>query len=144
MSSNLTIHYQNLQFGLSFLLPASWQGFSVSIEQLEYQNFSPAQDKQITVGYTPIITLRHPQWQAGAPYQAIPILVFTRAQWDTLHRGELWPSAFAGGTMDELWHNQKFVFAMSSRYNAADEVTGGAEVASIFEKNRTLNEMPRL
>ena len=91
-----------------------------------------------------MITLRHPQWQVGAPYQDIPILVFTCAQWDALHHGEFWPSLFAGGVMGELWHSQRFVFAMSSRYNAADEVRGWKEVAGIVEQNRPANNVPHL
>ena len=51
---------------------------------------------------------------------------------------------FAGGVMDELWHNQGFVFAISSRYNAADEVSGWKEVAEIIEQNRAANKMPHL
>ncbi len=142
--SGLPLRYHDAQYGLAVALPAGWRGYSVSVQQLEDERYSPVEDKQIIVGHTPMITLRHPQWRAGAPYQEIPILAFTRAQWDALHRGELWPSAFAGGTMDELWHNENFVFAMSSRYNAADEVRGWKEVGEIIEQNRATNKMPHL
>jgi len=90
-----------------------------------------------------MITLRHPRWQASAPYQDIPILVFTPAQWDALHHGGLWPSLFAGGIMDEIWHNRKYVFAMSSRYNWG-ELNGTREVGGIVEQNRATNDVPRL
>jgi len=46
--------------------------------------------------------------------------------------------------MDELWHSQQFVFAMSSRYNAADEVKGLKEVAEIVAQNYAANKMPHL
>src|SRR5438093_12099132 len=87
--SGLPLRYHNARYGLTFFLPASWRGYSVSIQQLEDTTYSPAEDKQILVGRTPMITLRHPRWQASAPYQDIPILSFTRAQWDALHHGEL-------------------------------------------------------
>ena len=140
----LPVRYHNARYDLTFYLPAGWQGYSVSIQQLEDEKYSPAEDSQIVVGHTPMITLRHPQWRVGAPYQDIPILVFTRLQWDALHHGELWPSAFAGGAMEELWHTERFVFAMSSRYNAADEIRGWKEVAEIVEENRVANTMPHL
>jgi len=140
----LPLRYHNARYNLTFYLPASWQGYSVSIQQVEDERYSPADDKQIAVGYTPMLTLRHPQWQATAPYQDIPILMFTRAQWDALHHGTLWPSLFAGGMMDELGHNHGFVFAMSSRYNADDEVSGWKEVAEIVKQNRAANQRRRL
>lgn len=142
--SGLLVRYHSAQYGLTFFLPASWRGYSDSVQQLEDKRYSPAEDREIEVGHTPMIVIRHPQWQTSAPYQDIPILVFTRAQWDALHRGELWPSLFAGGTMDELWHNEQFVFAISSRYNAADEVRGWKEVAEVVGQNRAANKMPHL
>jgi hypothetical protein len=142
--SGLPLRYHNAQYDLTFFLPASWRDYSVSVQQLDDESSSPTEDRQILVGHTPMITLRHPRWQASAPCQDIPILVFTSAQWDALHHGKLWPSLFAGGVMDELWHNQSYVFAMSSRYNADDEVSGWKEVAEIIEQNRAANKMPHL
>jgi len=142
--SALPVRYRNPLYDLTFYLPASWRGYSISIQQLEDECYSAAEDKRITASHTPMITLRHPRWRASARYQDIPILVFTRLQWDALHHGKLWPSVFAGGTMDELWHTERFVFAMSSRYNADDEVTGWQEVAHILKQNCTAHNMPHL
>jgi hypothetical protein len=136
--------YHDSEYGLTFWLSASWRGYSVLVRQLDDEVYSPARDKLIIVGHNPMITLRHPQWQASAPYQDIPILVFTRAQWDDLNHGGLWPSIFAGGAMDELWHNQTFVFAMSSRYNAADEIEGEKEVEDIINRNCAIHPEPHL
>ncbi len=102
--TGLPPRYHNAQYGLTFFLPFSWRGYSVSVEQFEDTTYSAVEDKQIVVGHTPMITLRHPQWQTNELYQDIPILVFTRAQWDALHHGKLWPSAFAGGVMDDWNH----------------------------------------
>ena len=142
--SGLPLRYHNGQYGLTFLLPASWQGYSVLIQQWDGETYSSAADKLIVVGHGPTITLRHPHWQASAPYQDIPILVFTRAQWDALHQGKLWPSLYAGGVMDELWHSRKYVFAMSSRYNTRDDVKGWKEAGEIVEQNRAANKMLHL
>ena len=46
--------------------------------------------------------------------------------------------------MDELWHNQRFVFAMSSRYNAYDAVREWKKVAEIVEQNCAANKMVHL
>jgi hypothetical protein len=141
--SGMTVRYHNTQYGLTFLLPTSWRAYSVAVRDVEGQRYSPTEGRQIIVGHTPMITLRHPQSQAATRYQDIPILVFTRAQWDALHRGEFWPSLFAGGATDELWHNQRFVFAMSSRYNW-EELEGSKEVVEIIEHNRADNRMRQL
>ena len=142
--SGLPLRYHNAQYDFTFFLAERWRGYSVLIQQWEGVKYSPTADKQIVVGDGPMITLRHPQWQASARYQDIPILVFTRAQWDALHQGKLWPSLFAGGIMHELWHNRKYVFALSSRYNADDSVKDWREVANIVEQNCAVHKMPRL
>ena len=142
--TGIPLRYHDAGYGLTFSLPTSWRGYSVSVQQLDDETYSPAEDRRILVGHTPMITLRHPRWQVSAPHQDIPILVFTRDQWNALHHGALWPSLFAGGVMDELWHDHDFVFVMSSRYNAADEVSGWKEVAEIVAQNRAANQMQRL
>jgi hypothetical protein len=129
----LPLCYDSKECGLAVFLPATWQGYSVLIQQWDSET-----------GHGPMITLRHPRWKARAPYQDIPILVFTRAQWDSLHQGQLWPSLYTGGVMYEMWHNQEYVFGISSRYNAADDVQGWKEVAWIVEQNQAAHGMPRL
>src|SRR5690242_122149 len=79
---DLPLRYEDARYGLTFFLPATWRGYSAPVEQVQDEKYSAAEDKQIVVGHTPMIVLRHPQWQTSAPYQDIPILVFTRAQWD--------------------------------------------------------------
>ncbi len=69
-------------------------------------------------------------------------MVFTRAQWAAEHQGRL--SIGAGGFDEELWHNQNYVFGMSSRYNAADDVKGWQEVSDIVTRNRAANSMQPL
>ena len=83
----------------------------------------------------PIIVLRHPQWKADDPRQDIPIMVFTRSQWEACgHDGRFFP--YAGGVIYEMRHNRKYVFGIYSRYNAADSVKGWKEAAGIVEWNR--------
>lgn len=142
--SDLPLRYHNAQYGLTFFLPSNWQGYSVLTQQWNSERYSPAADKTVVADHGPMITLRHPQWEASALYQDIPILVFTRSQWDALHQGKIWPSLYAGGVMDEMWHNRRFVFGISSRYNANDSVKDWKEVADVVERNRAANDATRL
>ena len=69
-------------------------------------------------------------------------MIFTRSQWDSDKQGRF--GIGAGGFDEEMWYNQNYVFAMSSRYNAADNVKGWKEVADIAEQNHIAHDMPRL
>src|SRR5262249_13224871 len=81
----------------------------------------------------PIVVLRHPQWKADALYQDIPIMVFTRSQWDALHSGKFFP--YAGGAISEMWHSRKYVFGGYNRSNADDSVKGWKEADDILGRN---------
>lgn len=135
--SALPLCYRNQQYGLAFFLPARWQGYSVLVQRWEGGAGGP----EVTA-HGPMIVLRHPRWKADDPYQDIPIMVFTRGQWDGDKQGRF--SFGAGGFDEELWHNQDYVFAMSSRYNAADDVKGWEEVSEVVEQNKAAHRMPRL
>ena len=140
--SALPLCYHNKEYALVFFLPASWQGYSVLLQQWEGISYSPAKDATAVTAQGPMIVLRNPQWKADDPYQDIPIMVFTRSQWDSNKQGRF--GIGAGGFDEEMWHNQKYVFGMSSRYNAADDVKGWKEVADIVEQNHAAHNMPRL
>jgi len=103
-SSDAPVLYHNEQHDFTFSLPASWQGYSVLAQQWE-GHAAPESG--------PMIILRHPQWKASDPYQDIPILVFTRNQWEA-NRGAAFGIG-AGGFEEEIRHNPKYVF----RYRAA-------------------------
>jgi hypothetical protein len=140
--SALPLRYHNKEYGLVFSLPPSWQGYSVLSHQWEGISYSPAKDATVVTAQGLMIVLRHPQWTANDPYQDIPLMVFTRSQWNSGKRGGF--GVGDGGFDEEMWHNQKYVFAMSSRYNAADDVKGWKEVADIVEQNHAANSMPSL
>jgi hypothetical protein len=140
--SGAQLRYRNPQYDFTFSLPASWQGYSVLVQQWEGMSYLPAKDTTAVIARGPIIVLRHPQWQADDPWQDIPIMVYTRSQWEAEAQGKFFP--YAGGVMDEMWHNRKYVFAIYSRYNALDSVKGWQEAADIIERNRAANAMPHL
>lgn len=142
--AGLPVRYANAQCGLTISLPSNWRAFQVSVQQWQGETYLASSDRTVVIEHGPLITLRHPKWQPNAPYQHIPVLVFTRSQWDSLHQGKFWPSLYAGGFMEELWHNQRNVFAISSRYNTDDSVADWSEVAGIINCNRSAHAMAKL
>jgi len=131
--SILPLRYRNAQYSFTFFLPASWRGYSVLVEQCE------ANERDSVVPERgPKFVFRHPQWKAGDPYQDIPIMVFTRSQWESTHHGE--DAAGAGGLIYEVGHNHKYVFGIHGRFNADDSVHGWKEATYVVERNRAANE----
>jgi len=133
-STGSALRYHNTQSGFTFFLPASWRGYSVLNKQWEGQTYLPANDTTLTVAHGPVIVLRHPQWTVSDPYQDITFLVYTRSQWDGEKLGKFSSTFYAGGTMVEMWHNHKYVFAMSTHDGKA-ELIGWREVNEIVSQN---------
>jgi hypothetical protein len=134
--SNDDIVYHNARYGLTFSLPATWRGYSVIQDEWDSAEYSPGEDKNVATGHGPMIIFRHPQWKRDQPRQDIPILVFTRRQWEA-DQGEA--PIYAGGVEYEIAHNTKYVFAIYSRFDAADEVEGVAEAEQILKRNEAAN-----
>ena len=132
--SDFPVRYQDRLYGLVFRLPASWRGFTVLNQEWDGISYSPAKDTTEVTARGPLLVLRHPSWTAKGPYQDIPILVFTRGQWEADKQGKF--TIGAGGFDQELAHNSKYVFAIPSRYNADDSVKGWKETSDVVERNR--------
>lgn len=139
---DLPLRYHDSKSGFTFYLPDSWRGYSVLHKQWEGQTYVSANDTTITMARGPVIVLRHPDWTARKIYQDITLVVYTRSQWDGEKQGKFSCTYFAGGTMVELWHNHKYVFAMSTHEGKA-ELEGWQEVNQIVSRNVEANA-PRL
>lgn len=127
-----SIEYQNTQYGFSFSLPKSWEGYSIIISKWEgYAYVDPQGDVMIEQG--PLISIRHPQWTSQNPRQDIPIMVFTLTQWDSLLRDKFHIGA-APVNPTRLGFNADYVFALPARYNFAFP-TGYEEVENILQNN---------
>lgn len=133
----LPLRYHNAQYDFTFFLPANWEGYSVLLEQ-----WGSNQTDVMVAEQGPIIILRHPQWKTNDLYQDIPIMVFTRKQWDEERQGKFFP--YAGGVIEEMWHNQKYVFGEYSRYNTYDDVKGWEEAGDIINQNLAAHPEPPL
>lgn len=135
----ISLTYRNPQYGLTFFLSSSWRGYSVLVQQWQGHEYVPARDEVVATDCGPIIVLRHPHWQVSDLYQDIPILVFSRSQWEIHHAGTV---VGAGGVDLEIGHNAKYVFAVHSRFNADDSINGWKEATEIVERNRIANLPP--
>jgi hypothetical protein len=140
--NGLPIRYHNSQYDFTFYLPASWQRHSILTQQWEGETYLPEKDKDVVLARGPIIVLRNPQWKTNNLYQDIPIYIFTRQQWEDIHLGK-YDAEGAGGIIYELWHNDKYVFGMHSRYNW-HELSGFKEVADIVNQNCAAHPEPPL
>ncbi len=121
--------YKNTQYGFSFALPHSWNGYTIVTTQ--WEGLPAGGQSPIDTGT--MLSIRHPQWAADLPRQDIPILIFTLRQWDDLQKGRFHIGAAPIGPR-ELNRNTEFVFALPARYNYAFPV-GYEEVERIIETN---------
>ena len=119
--------YQNDQYGFRVALPQDWHGYSIMNNQWEGRDVTTGKATE----HGPEIVLRHPRWTAVAPYEDMPIMVFTPAQWDLVQKEKLAVGA-APIPPSELGHNSSYIFALPARYNYAFP-TGFEEVESILQ-----------
>lgn len=123
--------YSNTQYGFSFSLPESWQGYSIVTD--EWQGNDPDSYAAGNTEKGPFISIRHPQWTSQNPRQDIPIMIFTPDQWNLIQDRELSVGAAPIGPR-ELGRNDKYIFALPARYNFAFP-TGYEEVETILNNN---------
>lgn len=123
--------YHNSQYGFSFELPESWQGYTIVSDQ--WKGFTVGSQEAEPAQTGLLFSIRHPRWTTDNPRQDIPIMVFTLSQWESLQRHEFSVGAAPIGPR-ELGRNNQYVFALPARYNFAFP-TGYEEVERILESN---------
>jgi hypothetical protein len=130
MDQNETVEnlYENAEYGFTFTLPKSWEGYQIVSDSWEGIT---TDQQQMESG--PILLIRHPEWTEAKPRQDIPIMIFSLEQWSSLEKGEFHIGAApVGPTM--LGQNNEYVFALPARYNFAF-LEGYEEVETILENN---------
>ena len=126
--TNSPITYTNAEYGFTFSLPASWKGYSI----LENEwNGTSDTNKPVTKGTT--VVIRHPKWTSSLHHEDIPVMVFTKAQWDSYVAGDFFTSA-APFNASELGRNNSFVFALPPRWDY-DYSLGYQEAENIIKSN---------
>jgi len=128
-----TIVYTNKKFGFSFSLPESWKGYSIVVGEWEGGDGRTyrAGEAMPPPVKGPLISIKHPLSTKENPRQDIPIMVFTKAQWDSVEEEKLIVSAAPIGP-SELGRNEKYVFELPARYNYA-LITGWEEAEDIMQ-----------
>jgi hypothetical protein len=124
---HLPLVYKNTEYGFCYRLPADWKGYS--IVQEEWSGGIGITDNPKII-HGPVIVIRHPKWTDADPYQDIPILVFTPAQWHIKKTDGIIISA-AGVEWDEIGHNSNYYFAQWPRWVGYTDAKGWREVENI-------------
>ena len=128
--STAKILYENKEYGFTFSLPKSWEGYQIVNDSWKGNLVDQQQNKMVD---GPILSIRHPKWTEKTPRQDIPIMVFTLEQWSSLEKEEFHIGA-APVPPKKLGQNDKYVFALPPRYNFAFQ-EGFEEVEDILETN---------
>jgi hypothetical protein len=121
-----TVYYDNSDYGFTFHLPESWDGYTVLEDQW---TATPSETNKTG----PEIILRSPNWTESSPTQDIPILVFTHDEWDAV-QAETFNVSAAPIPPTLIGENSSYVFALPARYNFAFP-EGFEEVEAILNSN---------
>lgn len=132
------VTYTNNEFGFNFSLPQSWAGYSVLAETWTGTPITATTTKQTG----PKLIIRNPKWTKALPYEDIPVLVFTTAQWSA-YIAENFSVSAAPILATELGRNDRYVFALPPRWNF-DQSEGYAEAENIVKANplKAFNKQP--
>lgn len=120
--------YENEEYGFTFTLPKSWEGYSIVEDEWEGR----AVEDSALVYEGPILSIRHPAWTEDAPRQDIPVMVFTDKQWEDMESGIFHVGA-APMNPSMLGRNSAYVFALPARYNYSFP-EGYEEVEEIIQR----------
>lgn len=116
MDIGRTITYANSQYGFTFTLPESWQGYSIATTTWTGWTACPSGDCKTKTGTE--IRIRNPRWTLQNQWQDIPIMIFTMDEWNAVASETLLVGAAPIGP-SKLGENARYVFALPARYNYA-------------------------
>ena len=102
------VEYTDNDYNFNFPLPESWQSYTV-VKTTWDGNLIDSNPAQKISG--PKILIRHPLWTTENPRQDIPIMIFTKDQWNLIEQEKLAVSAAPIGP-SELGNNSKYVFSL--------------------------------
>ncbi len=130
--------YQNKEYGFEINLLESWRGYKV----LEESWKGTTLDGNSTKYDGPKIVIRNSKWSESEIWQDIPILVFTKFEWQLIENKNL--NIFAAPIApSKLGENNKYVFSLPPRWVGFTDVLGQDEAQKIVRtfKAITLNEL---
>jgi hypothetical protein len=127
------IIYKNKRYRFDFALPQTWKGYSIIVGEWGGTVFDEGGAGPVGSEKGPQITIRHPHWTNDDPWQDIPIMVFTQAQWKFVEQDTISVSAAPFGPR-EIGRNAHYVFALQPRFDYGD-AKGREEVQAILQHN---------
>jgi hypothetical protein len=108
----LPVIYSNARYDFCFRLPASWEGYSVLTRTW---GGSAIDNSGKTISGLELV-LRNPHWTEAHPWEDVPIMIFTTAQWEHAANDEYSFSAAPIGPT-EIARNSRYVFALPARWD---------------------------
>ena len=109
--STTSVTYKNTDYGFDFSLPINWQGYSIVKDTWKGNML-----KGTVAQSGPKLLIRNPKWTTSAPYEDLPILVFTIPQWNA-YLAEDFSISAAPIQASELARNNKYGFALPPRWD---------------------------
>ena len=128
-TASTSVLYTNNDLGFNFSLPDNWKGYSIVNNTWEGNPLKATSTKQTG----PKLLIRNPKWTSTLPYEDIPVLVFTVAQWDS-YKAENFSVSAAPIDASELERNNIYVFALPPRWDF-DYSEGYVEAQNIIKSN---------
>lgn len=128
-ASSTSIVYSNSDYGFNLSLPENWKGYSVVESSWKGNPLTATGTKQTGAK----LLIRNPKWTSALPYEDIPVMIFTLAQWNSYIAEDFSVSA-APILASELGRNNLYVFALPARWNF-DYSEGYEEAESIVKSD---------
>ena len=120
--------YKNDEYGFEIILLELWKGYKVFEESWNGTTL----DNNSVKYEGPKIVIRNPKWSEDKIWQDIPILVFTKAEWQLIEANNL--NIFAAPIAPEkLGENNKYVFALPPRWIGFTDALKQDEAQKIVE-----------
>lgn len=127
--SNVII-YKNDEYGFELTLPKSWLGYSAVKEAWQGRVIDTGEQKYSG----PTIAIRNPNWTIRKPWQDIPVMVFTKDEWN-LVSGPQPAVAVSAAPIgpQKIGENTNYVFALPPRWIGFADALGQDEAQEIVK-----------
>ena len=126
--------YRNEEYGFEIILLDSWAGYSTLTESWNGITL----DNNSAKYEGPKIIIRNPNWSDNEIWQDIPILVFTKYEWQLVEQGNLNISA-APVEPEKLGENEKYIFALPPRWIGFSDALGQNEAREIIKTFKAIS-----
>ena len=127
--STSPVIYNNTDYGFIFSLPDDWKRYSIVQSIWQGNPLTTSTTKETG----PKLLIRNPNWTSIVPYEDIPIMIFTLAQWNS-YTAENFAVSAAPIPASELARNNRYVFALPPRWDF-DYSQGYVEAENILKSN---------